>query len=70
MLCLADLAVGVLMFLASHCHHVKHGFRCHSIVAAGLMSTGDASSQPISSPSLSDKHDCAIQDVKACRTLN
>jgi len=31
-LCLADLAVGVLMFLASHCHHVKQGSRCHSIV--------------------------------------
>ena len=66
MLCLADLAVGVLMLLSSHCHHVKPGSRCHNIVGRA----GAASSQPISSPSLSDKHDCAIQDVKASRTLN
>jgi len=63
-LCLADLAVAILMFLANYCHHVKHGSRCHSIVGR-VLSTGNASSQPISSPSLSDKHDCAIQDVKA-----
>ena len=31
-LCLADLAVGVLMFLASHCDHVKQGSRSHNIV--------------------------------------
>jgi len=37
--------------------------------SAELMSTGDASSQQISSPWLSDKHDCAIHHVKACRIL-
>jgi len=68
-LCLADLAVGVLMFLASHCHMSNRDLAA-TASSAELMSTGDASSQPISSPSLSDKHDCGIQDVKACRILN
>jgi len=60
MLCLADLAVGVLMFMASHCHHVKQGSRCHSIV-------GRADEHwrcILAADILSDKHDCAIQDAR------
>ncbi len=69
MLCLAHLAVGVLIFLPVTVTMSNRDLAA-TASSAELMSTGDASSQLISSPSLSDKHDCAIQDVKACRALN
>ncbi len=69
MLCLADLAVGVLMFLASHCHHVKQGSRCHSIVGRAAEHWRCILAADILSVAVR-QDDCAIQDVKACRTLN
>ncbi len=69
MLCLADLAVAILMVLANHCYYVKQRSCCRNFVGRAAEQWRFILAASILSVAVR-KHDCAIQDVKACRTLD